>query len=149
MTKNSKWLLPVLILFYTAYNSMELLNAWVKAPLDWFGWAPFLVWLPPLIFIGRRKAQPLFLWMAVIFSLSGNLVSLNALRYLGFSSAIAAWAPFSWGTWVWWACSVSWMPAFGWLGSRLFPEHVLIVRFLFVGVAAACVIMANRGRLPK
>lgn len=144
MRNLSNWLLPILILLYTAFNSLELLNAWANAPLDWLGWLPFVVWLLPLIIVGRKEAHSLFLWGAVIFSLLGNIASLNALRYLGFSSAIAAWVPFSWGTCVWWACSVAWMPSFGWLGSRLFPEYVLIARFLVVGIAVACAIVANR-----
>lgn len=125
---------------------MELINAWAKAPLDWLGWLPFVVWLFPLIFAGTKEVNTPFLWGAVIFSLLGNIASLNALRYLGFSSAIAAWVPLSWGTCVWWACSVAWMPAFGWLGSRLFPEYVLIARFLAVGLGVVCAIVANKRR---
>ena len=149
MSKISKWLLPILILIYTAFNSKELINAWINAPLDWLGWLPFTVWLLPLCFVGRSNIHYPFLWIAVIFSLLGDMSSLNALRYLGFSSAIAAWAPLSWGTVVWWISSVAWMPAFGWFGSRLFPENVLTARFLVVALSIVCFIFANKKERSK
>jgi len=149
MKRISNYLLPLAILAYTAFNSRELIKAWLYAPLDWLGWLPFVIWLIPLFVVWRGKNHPAFLWGAVGATLLGNLASFNALRYAGFSAAIASWAPFTWGTVAWWAGSIAWMPAFGWLGSRYFPDYLFTGRLVVTAIAVACYFIANQKRTGR
>lgn len=141
-----KWILPLTVLVYTFWNALELVNAWIYAPWDLFGWLPFLIWLIPVFIIKNKRQNSFFLWIALGLTLLGNLGSLNAFRYFGFSSAIAFFVPFSWVTIFWWVCSVGWMPAFGWLGSHYFSEYVFITRCLLVGTASLFFLLFEKRR---
>jgi hypothetical protein len=141
----SQYFLPLAIVIYTLWNSRELFQVWLFAAMDWMGWLPFLIWLSPLWVIARN-AHPLFLWIALMSSILGNAASFNALKYLGLASAIAAFAPMSAGTVAWWLCSLSWMPAFGWLGTRYFPEHLLLVRFTLACLSVLILLTNGRSR---
>lgn len=149
MNRIFKYLLPLAVLAYTAFNSRELIKAWLFAPLDWMGWFPFIIWFVPLFFVWRKGCHPFFLWVAVGATALGNLASFNALRYAGFSAALAAWAPFTWGTVVWWTASIAWMPAFGWLGSRYFPDHLLAGRLALTAIALVCFLISNRKKTGR
>ncbi len=142
-----RWLLPIAILLYSSWNARELVNAWIYAPLDSFGWLPFLIWLVPVGVNGKKPETSVFLWMALILTLLGNLGSLNALKYLGFSSAIAALLPFSWATVIWWACSIGWMPAFGWFGSHYFPDSLFISRCIITGISSLLLIFIMKRKI--
>ena len=129
----------IIICLYCAWQSLGLIQAWMKSPYDRLGWLAFTIWcLPVLIFWFRQRqnpnpspqGNPLFMGLGLISVFIGSAGSLHALEYIGLSFAIAGLIPFSWVDILWVGSALSWMPAFGWLSGRFFPECAHIVRIL-------------------
>jgi len=137
MKKLSPWFIAVGIFLYTGWHASDLSYAWKSTPVERYSgillfiWSfpIILYWLGALFFSFKRRPFPQFLlWGALITTLLGVIGKLNALQYLGFSLALAAFLPFSWATLPWIGCALSWMPALGWLGLHYFPTYIIPFR---------------------
>jgi hypothetical protein len=135
-------ILALIILLYCLWNSADMFKSWVSAPYERFSWLFFLLWLLPLIYLwilkstgkwaGGLPVNNFFLWAALIITLLGILGNINAVIYVGLAFSMASFMP--WGPFllIWLAGSISWMPAFGWIGSHYFPGFVFLFRLLIV-----------------
>jgi hypothetical protein len=136
----------------TALGAGNLLNAWRHSPYDAWGWVALLVWLAPL---GRRHGagEPLLLWSyaGLALALLGQLVEMNTLKYAGFATAVAAFAPMrSWRGWVWWITASAWLPALGWaVAPYLSSGAVPWLRTFLAGLGAVTALTAARPALTK
>ena len=133
------FIVPIAIVIYAVWQSLELFNSWFISPFERYSWIIFLIWLVPLFYCCLSKKvliQPVFLWLALAFTFFGVIGSLNAVKYVGLSFAIASFVPFYYISVFWIFGSSSWMPAFGWLGSHFLGDFALFVRFLLVSVTS-------------
>lgn len=154
----SPFLLPLAILLYAAISSRALLQAWTFSPYDAFGWLAFIIWLIPVpLFLafyhlsaGTPPYQPPLLVLAISCNLLGMAASLNALNYLGLAFSLAAFLPLRPALALWLACSISWMPAFSWVGSHLFPDHLVPIRLAaaVIGTASWLILSKRDNHLP-
>jgi hypothetical protein len=125
---------------YCAWHARDLLAAWDHNLYDRYGWLVLLAWCLPLFIsipAGREEAtarRPAITLMlsALLSTLVGLAGSLNVLQHIGLALALASWVPFSPLHLLWLLAAICWMPAFGWIGSRLFAEHILPARVLLV-----------------
>jgi hypothetical protein len=146
MIKKNHLLLSFAILIYSAFNSLELIQAWKKAPFEKHVWILFLIWLTPLVWtlgnfrnnVNHTFYNPLFLGIAIFFTFLGVIVSMNALKYIGFAFSLASFVPMHWAAFPWLISSVAWMPALGWMGSRYFPNWVFEIRLFIVLAGVVC-----------
>lgn len=128
------------ILIYITFQCTELFNAWLKTPLERYGWLIFVIWLLPLFFhyvrvfkgiVAHKASTPLIL-TALGLSLIGSLGTLNTLHYTGLAMALASFLPPSWRLISYVMSSVAWMPAFSWFVIKLNAEYLLPLRFACV-----------------
>ena len=136
----AKDIIAPLIILYCGWNAKGLLFAWAYSPMEAFSWLAFLIWCLPLLYwiaycLPALEISSICLGSALLFSLMGNLGSVNTLHYFALSLALASVAPQKMTTWVWMTGSISWMPLLGWLGSHHFP-HFIIATKLLIAVAA-------------
>ena len=97
-----------------------------------------IIWLLPLLFLKRiaksesasEKTQLLFTVTGLLLSFIGVIGSLHVLEHVGLALVMAGWLPFSWVQIVWLLSAISWMPALGWIGTRLFLDYISLVRVL-------------------
>lgn len=133
------------VAIYCAWNARDLAIAWQHNRYDRYGWIVLLIWCLPLILLmfvpSRRKAseksQSVYTAAGLLFSFIGAIGSLNFFEYVGLALIMANWMPFSWLQILWVLSSLSWMPVLGWIGSRFFLDHILMVRILLSFSASA------------
>src|ERR1700733_6937653 len=75
MTSMYKYLLPLLIIFFCIWNSLDIVTAWFQAPYEQLGWLILLIWLSPLIYFWAIKSCSPNEWLLGI----GLIVSLVGL----------------------------------------------------------------------
>jgi hypothetical protein len=132
------------VALYCLWNSRDLLDAWQHCLYDRYDWMVMLIWCIPLIIIrffppderASGNTQAIYTGTGLLFSFIGTIGSLNLLTYAGLAVVIAGWLPFSWVQFVWILSALSWMPALGWIGSRFFLDHILMVR-VFLSITAS------------
>jgi hypothetical protein len=75
------------------------------------------------------------------------LVELNALKYVAFATAAAAFGPMRrWPGLVWWLCALAWFPVLGWtLAPYLSATVVPGLRLAVAAFGAALAWTAPRG----
>lgn len=128
--------IDLVIALYCVWGARDMIRAWQTSPFDRLGWLVLILWSLPLalLWLDRKAetkgANPILLGTGLCLSTLGYLGSLNVLQHCGLACAVVALRPWSWGSAIWLATAVAWMPALGWVGSRLFPGGVTFVRFL-------------------
>ncbi len=147
------------IALYCLWNARDLLGAWEHCLYDRYGWLVMLIWCMPLLSLqlARQKSkasssiQSLYTGAGLLLSFTGSIGSLNLLQYAGLALVLAGWIPFSRVQLFWLLASLSWMPALGWIGSRFFLDHVLMVRVLLAGTASVWISFytATKQRQPE
>ncbi len=133
------------ITLYCAWNARDLVSAWQNCSFDRYDWLIMIIWLLPLLFLkhiaknetASEKTQLLFTGTGLLFSFIGGIGSLNVLEHVALALVIAGWMPCSWVQIIWLLSSISWMPALGWIGTRLFFDHILLVRVL-LSITGSC-----------
>jgi hypothetical protein len=142
--RNVPWI-AFAILAYCVWNSQELVEAWSSAPLEQYGWVLFLIWLSPALVQWKKiqsSVNTYLLGAALASSSFGVLASVNAASYYGMAIAIASAMPWSLLSFGWLISALGWMPAAGWLGSRLFHhagfEIIFLTRLLIVCMGSYC-----------
>lgn len=153
-TRGTK-LLAIAIASVCAASSWSLFAAWRYAPLERYSALVFLVWATPLILYlifwsqkFERRWNELAFYLALFCVLVGQLGSLNAIKYIGFSFALAGFLPPLLAAYFWAIAGVAWMPISGWVGSHYFPEQLWLIRFL-TAAAAAGIVTVNLWRHKK
>ncbi len=137
--------IDLVIILYCAWGVRDLVRAWQTSPFDRFGWLILIVWCLPLalLWLDRKAetkgANAILLGTGLCVSALGCLGSLNVLQHCGLACAIVGLRPWSWGSAIWLATAIAWMPALGWVGSRLFPGSVTFVRLFIVALPLAWV----------
>ncbi len=124
------------ICLYCGWNAVTLLNE--NSSFDRYDWLIMIIWLLPLLFRQRiakngkafKKTPLLYIGAGLLCSFIGVIGSLNVLKHVGLALAVASWMPFSWVQIVWLLSAISWTPALGWIGTRLFLDYILLVRVL-------------------
>ena len=138
-------LIEWLIIGYTVSQCYDLIGAWQNAPLDYLGWLAFFIWVLPVAGFWIRYGatdglnngtNTYLLILGTTLSLVGTLASLNALQHVGAACAIAGILPTSLTVIPWIPMAASWMPALGWIGTKIFPDHILIMRLLMATFGA-------------
>lgn len=127
-----------LALGYCIWQSQNLLSAWQSSYYDRNGWIAILIWMIPvgLALLNPRhgratpRTQAVFLMAALAITCLGQLGSMNVIRNAGLALALVgiAWRSPLHGFWL--LAGLSWTPAFGWLASKLSPDHVLPARLI-------------------
>lgn len=161
-------LIFIAVLAYSLWNSAELINTWLTAPVEYGIWIAWLIWLAPapVYFILEalhasnhsktttkaslpRKypaANYILLGFSIGFSLFGLIASLHTFHYFGLALAISALIPWTWRHIIWILCSAIWMPGLGWTAVRFFPHantaYIIIGRIL---ASAVCSIWMAAG----
>lgn len=147
----------VAITMYCAIQSRELLEAWQHSGYDRYGWLILLLWTLP-IFMPRlfahqhavtEKQTMIMMPVALLFTIVGLTGSLRVLQHVGLAIALAGWVPFSLIQGAWLVSAIAWMPAFGWIGSRLFSGYIFPARLLLAGTAVSIFIAAIRRKQRK
>ena len=135
----------IAICVYCAFEASHLLHAWFNSPYDYFGWVAFGIWITPVFQYlfsnsgnnGRRPERPLLLGLGLFLSVQGMIGSFNVFQHMGLAFAVAGLMPPLRAHALWLGSAISWMPVFGWLGGRHFPELIHLYRFLLVAVPTA------------
>ena len=137
-TKHDIFPVQIPVTLYCLWNARDILGGWQHCLYDRYDWMIMLIWCVPLIiykFIppggtASAKTQAIYTGTGLLFSFVGTIGSLNLLVYAGLAVVLAGWLPFSWLQIVWLFSSLSWMPALGWIGTRFFLNHILMVRVI-------------------
>lgn len=158
MKEKSSLILFLAIFGYTAWSAKDIVEAWVKAPLERYSFFIFLIWLIPIFLSFLNKGQkdpslrfhPMLLSASLVFGFFGQIASFNAICYLGLACVLSSVIPFRVSGIPWLISSLAWMPVFGWFESRYFSGDLLWLRALLVllGVALWC-LFENRARKIK
>ncbi len=142
-----------LVLIFCLFMSRELVRSWFSTSYEHFSWVLILVWSFPLLYLWSTRGSRTFpvtafnntaLWLALGSSLVGILGDLNTFQYIALAFALASFVPWTYFTIPWILCSLSWMPALGYIGVYNFPKIAFLVRFLMAGVSAAGMVIAIR-----
>jgi len=142
MKSTRSWpLVELAILYFAAWLSRDLLNAWQHSPHDRLGWLALLVWLTPL---ARRlkndrtelSANSYLLGAAIACGLLGELAEVHFLSHVAMALALGAWLKISLRSLLWLLAAVAWMPAFGWWLAGFSGGSVLILRLVLAGVSS-------------
>lgn len=145
-------IIGIVICFYCAWQSCELVQSWMRSPYDRFGWIAFLIWFTPVIFFWLRQKQlpdpppqgrPVYLGLGILSVFIGSIGSLHVLEHMGLAIAIVGLMPFSRLEPIWIFSALSWMPAFGWLSGRFFPECAHLARFILAIVPAGMMLYGH------
>lgn len=121
---------------YCVWQARDLITAWQRSPHDRLGWLPLIIWLFPILYkrshlsTGQVDSFPLLLVLGLVTSFTGDVGSLNVLKDLGLAMALSGLIPLSPRHLFWTLTAISWMPLFGWLGSRWFPDMILPARLM-------------------
>ena len=144
MRENRPPAIAIAICIYCIMNSFDLVVTWMHPSQARLGAAALIIWVTPVIlywslrtkFNEKLKGRPILLGLALLLSFNGMVGSLNVLEHVGLACAIGALLPPFPMNLVWLASSLSWMPAFDWLGGRFFPEYIIIARILTAALPA-------------
>jgi len=125
-------------------NSLDLIVTWMHPSQARLGAVALIIWVTPVVFYWslrnrfneKTKDRPILLGLGLLLSFNGMLGSLNVLEHIGLACAIGALLPPFPMNLVWLASSLSWMPAFDWLGGRFFPEYIIAARILISAIPA-------------
>ena len=113
-------LVEVAVVFFAAFLSRDLINAWQHSPHDRLGGLALLVWLAPLVLRlanisgTETAANSYFMGAAIVCGLLGDLAEVHFLNQVALALALGAWVNFSWRTLPWLLSAVAWMPIYGW-----------------------------------
>jgi len=138
----------VAITLYCAIQSRELLDVWFRSGYDRFAWLILLLWILPIVIprlLGHTSTVPekqslIMMPVALLLTLIGQVGSLHIVQHTGLAIALASWVPFSLYQGLWIASAITWMPSFGWIGSKFFYGNIFPIRLLLVGTAAGLLI---------
>ncbi|HVS51072.1 MAG TPA: archaeosortase/exosortase family protein [Opitutaceae bacterium] len=128
---------------YCAWRSREIFGAWFTAPFARFGWLAFAIWIMPLALrplpahrsgLGHGARRPWIAAAGVALTLLGDLGDLNLCHHLGLALVLIAFAPRA-GRALWGVSAIAWLPALGWLASRIGMSPAALAG-LRVGIAA-------------
>jgi len=148
----------IAICAYCAWQSASLVQPWISSPYDRFGWVAFMIWCTPVLLywlfltdtcLLRPPERPLLLGFGLLFSVQGMISSFNVFQHMGLALAVAGMMPHSRAHLLWLSSSLTWMPVFGWLGGRHFPEFIHLGRFLLVTIPTVWMVQElgrNAGR---
>jgi len=122
------------VCLYAAWNARDLVMAWHHSPFDRQGWIAFIIWTAPILLQGCRgrwSANGYLFGLALGVSLVGVIFDLNAVKYAGLALACGGFFPYRTTLLLFWlACSVSWMPALGWMLSFMGALTVNLIRLV-------------------
>lgn len=149
---------------YCVFQSDNLRKAWRDSPFDHLSWVALIIWFLPWAYLvlSRRPEFRLgnpehgLLGGALLLSLLGTMASMNALKYIALAMAVVGavrWRPIHF---LWFAAAASWMPALGYILSRLITAQaptniqlILATRLLIAVVAVLFVWLSHRQKNPN
>ena len=137
-------LVEVSVVFFAAFLSRDLINAWRHSPHDRLGWLALLVWLVPLALrladISGTGTPANFILMgaAIVCGLLGDLAEVHFLDHVALALALGAWLKFSWRTLPWLLSAVAWMPVCGWWLAGFSAGTILTFRLALALAGATC-----------
>ena len=146
-------LVEVSVVFFAAFLSRDLINAWQHSPHDRLGWLALLVWLVPLALrlvdiSGTGTAANVYLLGAtIVCGLLGDLTEVHFLNQVALALALGAWVKFSWRTLPWLLSAVAWMPICGWWLAGFSAGTILTLR-LALAVAGVFSFWWLKNKLP-
>jgi hypothetical protein len=134
--------LELAVATFCAWQASDLLAAWRHSPFDRWGWLSFLIWSAPVVLGIINPARSvggstLFTVFALITSLGGRLLNLNAVLYFALAFSLAGFVPSGARRIVWLVGALAWMPAFGWLAHD-FPIYLVAALRLLFATATVC-----------
>lgn len=121
---------------YCLWQARDLIAAWQRSPHERLGWVALFIWGFPILYkrsnLIRHQSDstPLLLGLGLALSFIGDVGSLNVLQHLGLAMVLAGLLPPSPHHLLWTLTAISWMPLFGWIGSRGFPDMILPARLM-------------------
>ena len=157
MTRTRPPAIAIVICIYCMVNSLDLIVTWMHPSQSSFGAAALVIWVSPVILYWslriraeeKTEVRPVLLGLGLLLSFNGMVGSLHVLEHMGLACAIASLVPAYPMNLVWLASSLSWMPAFDWLGGRFFPEYIVIARILTAALPACSMVrFIQRRTLP-
>jgi hypothetical protein len=88
--------------------------------------------------------------LGVLLTAAGHVSTLNVLCNLGLVVVLSSFVVRTYQQWPWMVTGACWLPAFGWVGSRLFVDHVLLMRIVVasLGLVWMCAYFALKS-LPE
>ncbi len=131
------------VCLYCAWESRDIMTAWIHSPFDKMGALAFLIWSFPLLILYHASGpRPVWLAAALGITLLGVALDLNVIKDAGLAVIFASMAGIATGR----AMSrifclgtaASWLPALGWILSARGPFTVNCLR---VGIAAAGILV--------
>ncbi|MBN2297286.1 MAG: hypothetical protein JXM72_01760 [Deltaproteobacteria bacterium] len=144
MSNNRPPAIAIVICIYCIVNSLDLIVTWMHPSQSSLGAAALIIWVTPVILYWffrtsseeKTRDRPVLLGLGLLLSFNGMVGSLNVLEHMGLACAIGALLPPYPMNIVWLASSLSWMPAFDWLGGRFFPDYIIVARLLTAALPA-------------
>jgi hypothetical protein len=123
-------------LSYCCWGSKNILFAWQVNHFDQWGWIAALIWFSPAAiawFVDRKRLADLerastLMIFGIVLTAIGHLSTLNVASNLGLVVVLSSGVVRSYKQLPWLVAGVCWIPAFGWLGSKMFVDHVLLMR---------------------
>ncbi|HUR60232.1 MAG TPA: archaeosortase/exosortase family protein [Opitutaceae bacterium] len=138
---------------YATWRCLDLGASWFTSPFDHLGWLAFAFWILPLgvtpgegiVALGADRRRLWIVGAAVVLLCGGQVASVNAVEHVGLALLVIGLAPRDFSG-AWYAGALAWMPATGWLASRLgiSPEPFGLLRTL-LGVAACAWVLRPQG----
>lgn len=134
------------VLGFCVWQAADLVTAWRHSPFDRLGWLALGIWLAPTLVSAFRyraveplplkRRDALLCWLALLVCLIGILTDMHCLKHAALALACAAITPAFrfWG--LWFALSLAWMPALGWLLGGIPSLGVASVRLGLAAIAA-------------
>lgn len=145
------------VLGFCAWQAADLLTAWQHSPFDRLGWLALGIWLAPTLApaFGFRAPRPMtprsvqLCWLGLVTSLFAILTDMHFLKHGALAFACAAFTP-PFRFWrLWFALSLAWMPALGWLLGGLPALGVTSTRLGLATLAALIGLAEKRSHLHR
>jgi exosortase/archaeosortase family protein len=140
------------LLAYASWRTRDLLTTWFSAPFDRFGWAAFALWILPLAWVSespRGQRRHLFWAAGVVLIVLGDVGDLNVCHHAGLALVLMGFAPARMSL-LWALGAIAWIPAFGWVASRLgFSPVVFATMRVSLSALALMAARPRRGRVEE
>lgn len=138
--------LEVVLLGYCGWRSADLVNAWTYSPFDRFGWLAFLIWILPLAMrrfgagefcFGAEGRKLRFMGLGLALTFLGDIGDLNFSQHAGLLLVLIGFAPCRCVV-LWAASAAAWLPASGWVGSRLGVDPTVFALLRVLAAVVGC-----------